>query len=68
MNRRKDILFNIIFILFEEIEARSDADGVVKFVIDKPGNWYVEFINMVPVTAEDLDYESKWATLAFEMR
>ncbi len=55
-------------VLFEEIEARSDADGVVKFVIDKPGNWYVEFINMVPVAAEDLDYESKWATLAFEMR
>ncbi|UCD25194.1 MAG: DUF4198 domain-containing protein [Gemmatimonadota bacterium] len=56
--------------LFEgEIEARSDAEGVVRFVIDKPGNWYVEFIHMAPVeTEEDLDYESKWATLAFEMR
>ncbi len=55
-------------VLFDEVDARSDAEGIVKFVIPEAGNWYVEFIHMAPVASEDLDYESKWATLAFEMR
>jgi len=54
--------------LVEEQRKRSDANGKVSFVIDSPGRWYVEFINMTPSPEEDLDYESKWATLAFEMR
>ena len=54
---------------FEEVNTRSDAEGIARFVIPEAGNWYVEFIHMAPVeTEEDLDYESKWATLAFGMR
>ena len=48
--------------------VRTDADGVARFVLDSPGKWYVKFINMVPVSAPDLDYESKWATLTFQIR
>ncbi len=48
--------------------ARTNADGVVSFVIDSPGKWYIKFINMVPSTDLAIDYESKWATLTFEIR
>ncbi|MDP2955814.1 MAG: DUF4198 domain-containing protein [Longimicrobiales bacterium] len=51
-----------------EREARTDAQGVARFRLDRPGRWYVKFINMVPTEAEGLDYESKWATLTFEIR
>ncbi|UCC25170.1 MAG: DUF4198 domain-containing protein [Gemmatimonadales bacterium] len=51
-----------------EREARSDLDGVVSFEIDHPGRWYLKFIHMVKTEAEDLDYESKWATISFEVR
>jgi len=49
-------------------EARTDADGVVRFRFDRAGRWYVKFINMQKTTAEGLDYESKWATITFEIR
>ncbi len=52
----------------EEREARTDSDGVVSFVMDHPGRWYVKFINMQKADAEGLDYESKWATISFEIR
>ena len=51
-----------------EREARTDAEGVVRFRVDQPGRWYVKFINMRKTDAEGLDYESKWATLSFEIR
>lgn len=51
-----------------EREARTDADGVVRFRMDRPGRWYVKFINMQKTDAEGLDYESKWATISFEIR
>ncbi len=54
--------------LVDEQRKRTDSNGKVSFVIDSPGRWYVEFINMVASPVEDLDYESKWATLAFELR
>ena len=54
--------------LVDEQRKRTDSNGKVSFVIESAGRWYVEFINMVPMTEEDLDYESKWATLAFEIR
>jgi len=52
----------------EEREARTNAAGVVSFRMDHPGRWYVKFINMVKTDAPDLDYESKWATISFEIR
>lgn len=51
-----------------EREARTDPDGVVSFRMDQPGRWYVKFINMQKTDAEGLDYESKWATISFEIR
>ncbi|MDH3457270.1 MAG: DUF4198 domain-containing protein [Gemmatimonadota bacterium] len=55
-------------VAFEERAARSDANGVVRFAVDRAGQWYVKFINMVKVDEPDLDYVSKWATLTFEVR
>lgn len=47
---------------------RSDANGVVHVSLGKPGRWYVKFIHMVPLTNDTVDYESKWATITFEVR
>ncbi len=55
-------------VLFEERSARTDANGVVRFRMDGAGLWYIKFINMQKTTAEGIDYESKWATLTFEIR
>jgi hypothetical protein len=52
----------------QEVSARSDEDGVVRFVLRRPGKWYVKFIHMKPAGEPGLDYESKWATLTFEVR
>jgi uncharacterized GH25 family protein len=54
--------------LFEERSARTDSGGEVRFTIEEPGRWYVKFINMQKTSLEGLDYESKWATLTFEVR
>lgn len=54
--------------LAEEREARSDASGVVRFEVDAPGRWYIKFIHMAKSADADVDYESKWATLTFEIR
>ncbi|HEU5171149.1 MAG TPA: DUF4198 domain-containing protein [Gemmatimonadales bacterium] len=49
-------------------ELRTDADGVVSLPLDARGKWYVKFIHMTRVNDPDVDYESKWATLTFEVR
>lgn len=51
-----------------ETRARSDAEGVARFVITTPGKWYVKFIHMAPLRGDSVDYESKWATITFEVR
>jgi len=51
-----------------EVRARSDADGVVRFALGMPGRWYVKFVHMEPASRDGVDYESKWATLTFEVR
>ncbi len=52
----------------EERMVRTDQYGVARIILDSPGKWYVKFVNMVEVTEDDVDYESKWATLTFEIR
>ena len=47
--------------------ARADAKGVVRFKLT-PGKWFIKTIHMEKVTEPGLDYESKWATLTFEMK
>jgi hypothetical protein len=54
--------------VFEVRARRTNDEGIVRFTIDSPGKWYLEFINMVPTEEEDIDYVSKWATLTFEVR
>ena len=52
-----------------EREGRTDANGKVSFTIREAGRWYVKFINMAKAEGDpDIDYESKWATLSFEVR
>jgi len=52
----------------EEVRARSDAAGVARFALSGAGKWYIKFIHMVPVSADSVSYESKWATLTFQVR
>lgn len=51
-----------------ERSARTDSSGVVRFTLESAGKWYVKFIHMEPVAGDSVDYESKWATLTFELR
>lgn len=48
--------------------ARSDTDGVARFPLSEAGKWYIKFIHMVPVSGDSVNYESKWATLTFQVR
>jgi len=48
--------------------TRTDSEGVAQVTPDAAGRWYVKFIHMVRATEPGLDYESKWATLTFEIR
>jgi uncharacterized GH25 family protein len=52
-----------------EQRVRSDASGVARIRLSGRGQWYVKFIHMVPYTgSEKINYESKWATLTFDVR
>jgi uncharacterized GH25 family protein len=51
-----------------ETRVRTAADGVARVVIRAPGKWYVKFIHMVPVQGDSVNYESKWATVTFQVR
>lgn len=52
-----------------EKRVRTDASGVARVRLPASGQWYVKFISMTPFQgAEKIDYESKWATLTFELR
>jgi uncharacterized GH25 family protein len=46
---------------------RADTAGVVRVPLTRRGKWYVKFIHMQPVQ-DSVDYESKWASLTFEIR
>jgi hypothetical protein len=52
----------------EEVRTRSDAQGIARFAIRGPGKWYIKFIHMVAVPGDSVNYESKWATLTFQVR
>ncbi len=48
--------------------ARTGADGTARLRLSAPGRWYVKFVHMGRLSEPDFDYESKWATLTFEVR
>ena len=52
----------------EAKSVRSNADGVAAIPLSVPGNWYIKFINLTRVKGDSVDYESKWATLTFQVR
>ena len=54
--------------LAAEKSVRSDAKGIIKIKLDGAGKWYAKFINMVKIDDPKLNYESKWATLTFEIK
>jgi hypothetical protein len=49
-------------------ELRSDADGIVALPLSARGLWYMKFIRMAPAGGQHGEYESKWATLTFELK
>jgi len=51
-----------------ETSARTDKDGMLKVKLIGTGKWYAKFINMVKIDDPKLNYESKWATLTFEIK
>jgi uncharacterized GH25 family protein len=55
-----------------ERRMRTDADGVARIRISDRGQWYVKFIHMERYKglrgSSSPDYESKWATLTFEIK
>lgn len=52
----------------EQRNTRSAADGTARIPLASAGDWYIKFIHMTRVTADTVDYESKWATLTFAVR
>ena len=54
--------------LIAERPARSDAAGIARVPLTSHGHWYVKFIHMTPVPGDSVDYESRWATLTFDVR
>ncbi len=48
--------------------VRSDKKGIARIKLDGAGKWYVRFIQMTRLTDPKLNYESKWATLTFEIK
>ena len=47
--------------------TRSNAEGVATIPLGSAGTWFVKFINMTRVQKDTVDYESKWATLTFQV-
>ena len=52
----------------EQRSVRSDSTGVARIPLRSRGTWYVKFINMARAQGDTVDYESKWATLTFQVR
>ena len=53
----------------EAVTTRTDADGVATVPLSGTGRWYVRTIHIVETTTEpEVDYESNWATMTFEVR
>lgn len=48
--------------------VRTDKNGIAKIKLDDAGKWYVKFIQMTRLSDPKINYESKWATLTFEIR
>lgn len=52
----------------QSISARTDREGIARFRLSSAGKWYVKMIHMTPSKEPGINYESKWATLTFEIK
>ena len=52
----------------KSVSTRTDRKGIARFMLSSAGKWYVKMIHMTPIKEPGLNYESKWATLTFEIR
>ena len=54
---------------FQQRSVRTDSEGIAQVRLENAGQYFVKFISMAPyLGSEKIDYESKWATLTFEIR
>lgn len=50
------------------LATRSDGNGLARFKLKASGKWYVKLIHMTSLAEPKLNYESRWATLTFEVK
>lgn len=50
------------------ISSRTDNKGIARLKLASVGKWFVKMIHMEPSREAGINYESKWATLTFEIR
>lgn len=50
------------------LDTRTDAKGIARFKLMAAGKWYVKMIHMAATNEPGINYESKWATLTFQIR
>ncbi len=48
--------------------VRTDQSGLARITLKGAGKWYVKFIHMAAINDAQVNYESKWATLTFEVK
>lgn len=48
--------------------VHTDKKGIARIELAGAGKWYVRLINLTRLDDPKLDYESKWATLTFELK
>ncbi len=51
-----------------ERSVMTDEKGLFSIKPDKAGKWYIATIHMTECDEPDIDYESNWATLTFEIK
>lgn len=52
----------------DQLELRTDSDGLARVKLVGAGKWYIKFIHMTPLSDSNLNYESKWASVTFQIR
>ncbi len=51
-----------------ESSTKTNSNGIVVMKPTEKGKWYVATIHMEKKTGDEVDYESNWATLTFEIK
>ena len=53
---------------FTTLKTRTDKNGLARIPLSGAGRWYIKFIHMSQVNEPPVNYESRWATLTFELK